>query len=162
MGRSYSTKYGESQASGEAIGDYQPRVSAREFAHALPITPVEAFDIEAKKRQFRFARLPLRGTRLRQRRQFAAAAVQGRFDAAGRRFHEVGDVFERIFEDVFEENARPLFRRKRYHQPLDRALDSPTHGLRRVNQRRARRLSLSLSSRVSPAQEIDTAIVRDP
>ncbi len=48
-----------SQASGETIGDRQPCVGARKFAHTLPITPVEAVDIEAEERQFRFARLPL-------------------------------------------------------------------------------------------------------
>ena len=94
--------------------------------------------------------------------QLRAAATERGLHTAGRRADELGDLLERVVEDVLEQDTGPFLRRQRRHQLLDRAPEIRAGGLDRLDEvgREHRRLRFNLDA--AAAEKIDAAVVRDP
>ena len=149
------------QPAREPIRDLKPRIGADQLAEAVPVAPVESIDVEVQQLRHGLRRRARRAGVLGQRRQLLPAATERRLHAAQCRVDELGNLLERVVEDVLQQHAGAFLRRQRDHQMLDRASEIRADRIGRRNEvgRHRRRLGFHLNA--APAQKIDAAIVGD-
>ena len=88
--------------------------------------------------------------------------MQRGLDAAHRGINELRDVFQRVIEDVLEEHAGALHRRKRQHEAFDGLAEGRPRRVDRRDGVGLRRTGLCVLPDLTAAHEIDTPIVSNP